>query len=66
MSQVLKNRVSDAQAGKLPLAGSFCPKWRLRLVWMFALPGDLLFHQLHRVGIWMALDVQPIPHHLDH
>ncbi len=33
---------------------------------MVALPGNLLFHQFHHVGIRIALDVQPIPHHLDH
>jgi hypothetical protein len=33
---------------------------------MVALLGNLLFHQLHRVGVWIALDVQLIPYHLDH
>src|SRR5258708_28188176 len=44
----------------------FCPEWRLRLVGMFALPGDLLFTEFYCLGIGRAQDVQPIPHHLDH
>jgi hypothetical protein len=38
----------------------------MRRAWIFTLLGDLLFYQLYRMGIRIALNGQPVAHHFDH